>query len=335
MTSQADTGLNPIVTMRSLAVLLALAAVGGCDDADDSASTLRDGGYLDCSNWRCGYNSSEVNGKSLQELNLDGEPNDDGVELVGFLPPAGIFSQWELGVEGDALVARGGHLGTSTLRGDQLVGSTLLLRIEIGLVVPVFIVDHDEVDSWASNGEPLSAYGLVYVDLADDEILHGVCKGTLLDPLQATVVVLAGERYDLDSKTVIANQTDWITFACAGSAAAKMALLGYGPHAEFEDNASPASVGQRQATLKMITADYCGTGDSYTEDGTPLLWENQSGTVELDESPGDQEAIWTSTGALCLDTPRLVDENEVACSLPSCSGFTLEDGEWATHAVPE
>ncbi|NJK33201.1 MAG: hypothetical protein HC927_12795 [Deltaproteobacteria bacterium] len=83
----------------------------------------------------------------------------------------------------------------------------------------------------------------------------------------------------------------------------------------------------------MLTADYCGDGHSYTVDGTPLAWENESGTVTPDSQPGELEAIWTAEGALCLDTPRLVDPSEVACALPSCDQYTLADGEWMTHGL--
>jgi hypothetical protein len=314
--------------------LLLLTTLGGCDQVEDSQISERGAYYTDCTTWRCGYNTSEINGKSLQELHLGGQANADGVALVGFLPPAGLLLNWTLGVEGDALVARGGLFGNQTLRGNQLIGSIMLVRIEVGLVVPVIIAGYDEVDSWASNGEPLAAYALVYADLAQPLLQRSICKGTLLDPLEAAVVVLAGERYDLDSKTVIPGQNGWITLACAGSAAAKMALLGDGPHAELA-GAAPASVDERQATLKMLTADYCGDGESYTVDGTPLDWENQDGTVTPDPNAelGPSEAIWTADGALCLDTPRVVELGEVGCELPSCAGFTLDDGEWATYVI--
>ena len=317
--------------------LLALATLCGCEAAPEEELLDERGFFLvlpDCSNWRCGYNSSEINGKSLQELHLGGLPNEDGVQLVGFLPPVGLLLGWKLGVEGDALVARGGLFGNSTLRGAQLIGSIMLVRIEAGLVVPVIIAGYSQVDSWASNGKPVSAYALIYADLAQPLLQRNVCKGTLLNQLDAAVVVLAGERYDLDSKTVISDQSGWITLACAGSAAAKMALLGYGPHARFTDGSAPAGVAERQATLKMITADYCGDGTSYTANGTPIAWENQAGTVlpDLDEDP-QLEAIWTEQGARCLDVPRLVEKSDVDCSLPSCAGLTLDDGEWMSYAL--
>jgi hypothetical protein len=340
MTSLIDIALQQLASLRApcaLPGLLALASLCGCAELEEPELSERSWFvyYSECSNWRCGYNTSEVNGKSLQELHLGGLPNADGVKLVGFLPPAGLLLNWKLGVEGDALVARGGLFGNSTLRGAQLLGSIMLVQIEAGLIVPVIIAGYDEVDSWASNGEPLAAYALVYADLAQPLLQRSVCTGTLLDPLEAAVVVLAGERYDLESKTVIGDQKGWITLACAGSAAAKMALLGYGPHAELDDGSAPASVDQRQATLKMITADYCGDGQSYTVNGMPLAWENQGGTVIPDSSlpVGPLEAIWTADGAACLDTPRLVDRSEVSCSLPTCSTFSLDDGEWATYAL--
>jgi hypothetical protein len=317
---------------RVCAALFSFVGLTGCDEPEPDSSTLRDL-TVSCPRWRCGYNTTEINGKSLQELHLGGQANSDGVKLVGFLPPLGLLLNWQLGVEGDALVARGGLFGNQTLRGAQLIGSTMLVKVDSLLTVPVLIAGYEEVDSWASNGEPVAAYALVYADLAQPLLQHSVCKGTLIDPLQASVVILAGERYDLEHKTVIANQSDWITLACAGSAAAKMSLLGYGPHAEFSDASAPFGVPERQSALKMITADYCGGGHSYTEDGTALDWENQSGTVVPEGEVGALEAIWTENGAVCLDVPRVVEPGEVACTLPSCDAFSLDDGEWATYNV--
>ena len=343
MNSLIDTAIQHLASLRALrpralpgTLALALASICGCDQGEEAPELSERSWlyYTDCSNWRCGYNTSEINGKSLQELHLGGLANADGVKLVGFLPPTGLLLKWKLGVEGDALVARGGLFGNATLRGPQLIGSIMLLKVGL-LTVPVIIAGYDEVESWASNGEPVAAYSLIYADLKQPLLKRSVCKGTLLDPLEAAVVVLAGERYDLESKTVISDQQGWITLACAGSAAAKMALLGYGPHAEFDDGSAPASVEQRQATLKMITADYCGGGNSYTTDGMPLVWENQSGAVTPDATLplGPLEAIWTANGAACLNTPRAVDRSEVTCSLPTCSAFSLDNGEWASYVL--
>src|SRR5690606_27578518 len=104
--------------------------------------------------------------------------------------------------------------------------------------------------------------------------------------------ILGGERYDENLKMVLPDQPRWFTLACAGSAAAKMKLLGYGPQS------STTTPSQRQATVKMITADYCGDGQSYTQSGTEVHWANASGTVapEPDAALGALEAVWTEDG---------------------------------------
>src|SRR5690606_26718795 len=113
-----------------------------------------------------------------------------------------------------------------------------------------------------------------------------VCTGTLTDHLAGAAAGLGGEAYDLDSKTVAPKDPGWITVASAGSAAAKLRLLGYGPQS------SETTPDQRQATLKMITADYCGDGTSYTENGTPVLWENVGGSVHVAGEASSVESVW-------------------------------------------
>ena len=56
----------------------------------------------------------------------------------------------------------------------------------------------------------------------------------------------------------------------------------------------------------MITADYCGSGTSYTANGTPLQYEDAAGTVSFSGTQGAVEAVWTAEGALCLGTTVLI-----------------------------
>ena len=310
-----------------LCTSLALAPILACDSETDEFRT----GYY-CPAWQCGYNTSEVNGKSIQDLNLDGVSNAAGVRIVDFTVPLSLI-KYDLDTDGDALVARPRSGFGPTLRGFSLVGSIIWIKVDGGPAIPVTIAGYDEVLSWAAGTPAMPAYALIYPDL-DELVDRSICKGTLVNPLQAAVIVLGGERYDNDTKTVIPDQDRWMTLACAGSAAAKMALLGYGPNGDFGGQGQAATADQRQATIKMLTSDLCGDGVSYTEDGTPLQWDNAGGTVVSEGELGELEALWTSDGALCLDTPRLVDPEDVACQLPSCAGFDLDDAEWITHLPP-
>jgi len=323
-------------------VVLSLAA---CDLGEDSLDVeLRNGGYS-CPRWQCGYNTSEINGKSLTELDLDGQANADGVRLVGFISPLGLLG-YELEVDGDSLVATSDWFLSPDLSGPDLVGSTLWIDTGALLDIPVVIAGYEQVGSWADGSPPVDAYSLIYEDLDNGvdlsveldllgllgfDMASSVCKGTLVDPLQASVVILAGETYDSETKQINTDQDGWITLACAGSATAKTALLGYGPHGDLGGRGSPASVDERQATLNMLTANYCGDGHSYTDDGTALAWQNDDQSVLPFAVPGVSEAVWTADGALCLDTPRFVAREDVACALPSCANFELADGEWITH----
>ena len=324
--------------IRTLALTSALIAPLACTDNDaisdlgeEDAVTPRLGLDSGCSRWRCGYNAAEINGDSLRELHLGGQANADGVTVVGFLSPLNLLG-YKLSVEDDRFVARGGLL-LGTLQGAALIGSTILIKLGSGLVVPVVIAGIEEVPSWAAGGPPITAYSLVYADLDDPLAQRNVCTGTLLDPLTAAVTLIGGETYDEATKTVNPGMNGWVTLACAGSAAAKLKLLGYGPGGDVDGQGTPATVLQRQATLKMITADYCGDGQSYTKNGTPLLWANAGGTVapEPGVTVGAFEAAWSSGGALCLDTPRDPDlAASLHCALPACAAAHSQAGEWVT-----
>lgn len=308
-----------------------ICAVPACDPAGEDHEVDDRSDVYTCPRWKCGFNSAEINGRAIRELNLDGASNSAGMRIVGFVPPPGRLGSWSLDVAGDALIARSG--GT-TLRGAQLVGAQILVRDPSlsGLPVPVIIAGYEEIPSWAAGAPDVATYALVYADVNALLGVKNVCVGDITDALTSAATVLGGETYDLATKTVKPSPR-WLTIACAGSAAAKMRLMNYGPQSNFDGTGAPASVAQRQATLKMITADYCGTGQSHTQNGTRLYWENASGTVVSGGAPGQVEAVWTQAGALCLGATRIADVTP-ACARPSCAGLSLDQGEWITHVPP-
>jgi hypothetical protein len=118
-------------------------------------------------------------------------------------------------------------------------------------------------------------------------------------------VLVKGEVYDASTASVRLHGDQanlWFNIACAGTALAKMKLMGYDP----ED--SRTAPDQRQATLRMITARYCGD-KSYTRDHVPLVWQNASDWFQPETtfdvaSIGEIEASWGKDGAICLNEPR-------------------------------
>ena len=317
---------------RSALLVYLTFTVGGCDEAttpEDDGEFRAGAVSTGCSTWRCGYNAARINGESLTELHEGGTANADGVKIVGFVAPLGVLG-YKLSVVNDRFVAKG-PLGT--LQGDALLGGTILIKLRSGLVVPVIIAGNESLPSWAAGAAPVTAYTLVYADPSNPTGKSNVCSGTLVDPLTAAVTLIGGETYDEAKKTVNTGMTGWFTLACAGSASAKMKLMNYGPSSDFDGHGHAATPQQRQATLKMITADYCGTGVSYTATGTPLHWANTSGTIApaTDAVLGEFEAAWGPQGALCLDTPRRPDlAAALGCAVPACTAAHLDAGEWQT-----
>ena len=322
------------VQMQMMSLGILAVALAACDTPADDAGAVEARNYAftngtDCPPWECGFNSAEVNGRAIRELNLEGEENESGVRVVGFIAPLGLLGNYKLTVERDELVAVG--LG-EPLRGPALIGATILVTTPglLGAPLPITIAGYNELRSWADGAAKVPSYALVYPDVDAIKGIRNVCHDGFFGALATNAVVLGGETYDLESKTVNADMDGWLTIACAGSAAAKLRLMNYGPQSDFDGEGHPASVHQRQATLKMLTADYCGDGTSYTENGTALAWENAEGTVQTMTQTGKVEAVWGADGALCLESTRVAGTS-VACSLPTCTSLGLDDGEWMTR----
>jgi hypothetical protein len=125
-------------------------------------------------------------------------------------------------------------------------------------------------------------------------------------------VVFEGERFDAAAKTIsTALQPSWFNVGCAGHTLAKMMMTGHVGAVSTLGFAT--TIPERQAMLKMLSADYCGTGHAMTVPGQPLRWwdahsYNQYGMALANL---ELEARWTAAGAACLNTPR-VDANQTA-----------------------
>jgi hypothetical protein len=138
-------------------------------------------------------------------------------------------------------------------------------------------------------------------------------------------LVFQGDRYNAAAKTVFQTGpavAGWFNVACAGTAVAKMHLLRH-TEAGIASGSGACSLStgpdERQAMLKMITADICGGGHSFTHDGKDVRYmdRNHFRSFDLAKDPSPYpslpgssatESVWTSKGAACLSTSRLADE---------------------------
>ena len=313
-----------------LSMLLLSSALVGCTEGTDFADVdLGDEEFRDtlgCAN--CPPNSPFINDFSLSSLDLSGGPNLSGVTVAGVVSPSNLA--YSLGVYDEDLAAFVGN--TPVLAGASLVGWDIVLEAG-GTELRARIYSRSTVPSWAEGTRPISVYAIADITGLTPT---SICPGA--DANAAAVTILHGETYDSELKQVDQIGSQWITLACIDEAAAKMKRLGYSPGGEMPDTYQPASVAQRNATLKMITADFCGTGESFTAHGTKLRWDNAGHTI-IPPQPimlaGPIEAVWDEHGAMCIGEARLGNEADIlqACpSLPDCATFlpTNPVYEWKT-----
>lgn len=141
-----------------------------------------------------------------------------------------------------------------------------------------------------------------------------------------------GDRYRPDTGEIFASGLglesaghvgDWFNISCAGEATIKMLRTEIG-NAVRPFSPQPLS----QATLNMFTAKYCPDATRYTKLGQKLTWDDKWSSHTLGDI-ASFEAIWTETGAYCLNTPRMVQREEIACEIDECDAATL--ASWTTH----
>jgi len=100
------------------------------------------------------------------------------------------------------------------------------------------------------------------------------------------------------------------TFACRAKTIAKCVELGYTTFEGYAD--------QLAACVRLLRADYCGTGVSNTVDGTLVnLYDNVG--VQLDTEAWSPEAEWTPAGARCINTNSNARYQLTGAAAPACA----------------
>lgn len=311
---------------RSLVPVLLLVASFGCDAEDpgsDEAITLRPGSGW-CTHCTVVFNNSAtVNGAGLSDIHLDAAST-TGIKLtVGSSAQGRPFRlDIEPGTDRFVGVGIGSDVDGYEFTGAQAVGAKIALEMPGAVVIDLEIIDYAAgVPSWADHGAPITAYKARY--LGPQQVYQPLCPST--DPENQWFTLIPDEVYTPE----VTPSPRSVTIACVGEAAAKMKLMDFHPQ-----GARGASVGDRQATLRMITGDYCGTGESFTLSGTPVAWRDNQDRVKPPYGEELLEALWDEDGAICLDTPRVVsrDTVEAACPIPACEGDeSFRDGAvWRT-----
>lgn len=340
-------------------------------------------GFWDCPTWGCSGNAATVgDGIVFDELDGSGvSPNPAGLRIAQVISPAGQPAR--VRVEGDRLVVQE-LMGSTSYQGSGVVNTRVILRLPSGQGFRLTVEDHDECPAtakldgcklqfWAGPPESVPSYKVVVHReiTGSDGQTHWIdrrllCKGDSVpsgpewSKVEHRALFFRGDRYDGVEKTVeqTSPQDPWFNVACAGTAMAKMHLLRHTSEGAFPDSSVPggkqvASVGERQAMLRMLTASYCG-GKSFTMNNHPLRYKDSRGwykavaakangldyaysAFDLNDSGkvSSVEAIWGPDGAVCLETPRAATRDDIQsyCKkrFPRCG--LLRDWEQRGHVL--
>jgi hypothetical protein len=237
-------------------------------------------------------NGTSVNGTSVNGTSVNGT-SVNGTSVNG------------TSVNGSTLTSAslpGGDFTGTTWIGDLTNGGTIPLRIDGSVAVP------------APNAD-LTSYYVSYQTTAGWSPLCGTEAGG--SPIPAIPMlgvwsyaqgVVGGGGYTPDASK--------ITFACRGKAIAKCIEMGYRPPVSGAPSAA-TSTERLVACTRLLRADYCGDGRSFTVNGTLInLYDNVG--IQADAEPWTIEAEWTSTGARCTNDAQFTRLTVSGLTPPEC-----------------
>jgi hypothetical protein len=295
----------------------------------------------------CGTNSPLMTAYGTWEFNFVGQPNNQGIVVLGL---GKVDQFYTLRVEDSRIF--GIDYDGNYLEHQDLVGARIYLE-ENGRQSAIVIADVGTVDEVVQGGQPIETYVLDWALVIDHplpgpvspqppfkggepivepvlDVPESVCPpprwieetyvGSMwewdesffagMSPYHS--VVFEGDRFDPTRRTVQPwADNDWFNIGCGTNTLAKLRLT--------RNTINTAPKWQyAQAALKMLSADYCGTGRAFTFPGEPLVWRDVTAMDYLHISPNhDLEARWDETGAQCLSSPRLArSDNPAAQKVP-------------------
>ncbi|HLL81990.1 MAG TPA: ADYC domain-containing protein [Longimicrobium sp.] len=186
-----------------------------------------------------------------------------------------------------------GTNGTTTYEGTAFVGASLTGTLGDGNLIPLRI---DAISNGQGPNGDLLMYSFSYRDPGTGTWNPG-CVDALNNPVPAIPVM---GRWDY--RTGVAGGGAFIddpsafTFACTSGAVGKCVVDGYRPWASVSGKSLAP---YHQACTRLLRADYCGDGTSYTQNGRSVNLYDSLG-IQIDTAPWLVEAAWSPSGAVCF-----------------------------------
>ncbi|NVJ26668.1 ADYC domain-containing protein [Myxococcus eversor] len=260
-------------------------------------------------------NGRNLNGRNLNGRNLNGDELGQMLVAVRFAgveradPGAPSLMRTWL----DGSVFRADAQDGSVLSGVDFVGARFVGELGSGDTVAL------RVDDIQPGSDDVWTYRVSYYSLADNT-WKPACQAADGSALNAIPMVGRWDyREGVAGGGAKIEDTQTFTFACEGAAIAKCVRFGYRPWATTTTGHSMAPL--HQACTRMVRADFCGNGTSYTVDGNWVNLYDASG-VQHDSESWAVEAEWDAEGARCRAPTTRAGAREITCasrsSLPTC-----------------
>ena len=250
-------------------------------------------------------NGMSLNGMSLNGMSLNGMSL-NGTSLSGVTINGSQLS----GKSSSGHTLTGAGLVGAQVNGQLASGGTLKLRI-------------DSAQTLAAPNTDVWAYGVSYQSGTSWLPLCGTSAGTPVLAVPLTGTWSYGSN--VTGGGAWTNSTTSFTLGCRGAALAKCVELGYKP---WKTVGSTVLRNHHQACTRAIRADYCGTGKSYTANGTQINIYDNVGLQADASTTWPIDAEWLPTGARCIHNARSWASGQgiPAClllkSLGTCGKFT-------------
>jgi hypothetical protein len=257
--------------MKPLATILLLASTGCAVDlvGDDPPSSIVSSVGQDLES----PNGTSLNGTSLNGTSLN------GTSLNGNTLGASAVSGKSSG--GQTILANSTTAPPWT--GSGLVGSTWT-----GTASPSGVTVNLRIDSavqGTGSNTDLWYYGVSYQNSSGWQPLCGLDGSG--NPIKAGTVSGTWNQ----TTAAYTTSTTQFSLVCQAKSIEKCIEMGYKNYKGYSN--------QLLSCVRLLRADYCGTGTSYTVDGTLInLYDNVG--VQADTENWTMEAAWNTSGATCI-----------------------------------
>lgn len=189
-----------------------------------------------------------------------------------------------------------GRVGAQTLSGIDFVGAELQAVDALGNAQQVTIqsITNDPQDL---SGETL-LYGLMITNLASgasQNACEADANGVQLAIPVPGIWSATGAHMDSASE---------FTFGCTSGVIAKCVRWGYRP---WQSSGSQPLAAYHQICTRLARADYCGDGQTHTQEGTQVdVYDDLQVLTPVANSGLIFDAAWTEDGAYCIEKQRWI-----------------------------